>query len=213
MFNQNASMRWISKSGSAIYPIALFVGVLSLFILIEPSITPVAKALLPKPMDADGDCLPDIFEAIYGTNCYEVDSDSDGCPDGVEYAIGADPMNSYDSPVLEPGLKLAAYKNGEVLKLCFLMFPGDLRQIENFLFIMGYAEPYTDGPLMVQQLDLSALMPIILTQVTFTTFKGVVLGCLVVDVPMSIVEEFRPLSFGTAIKYSFFPDLLIDIVD
>jgi hypothetical protein len=49
--------------------------------------------LHPDELDTDGDGLPDLVEAVIGTDPNNADTDGDGIPDGVEVANGTNPLD------------------------------------------------------------------------------------------------------------------------
>ncbi len=51
--------------------------------------------------DADGDSLPDLVEAVYGTDESKTDTDGDGYTDGEEVRAGYDPLNALSSARLD----------------------------------------------------------------------------------------------------------------
>jgi len=95
---------------------------LACLFMLEPSSSSQAFAEIPTPKDKDNDMLPDAFEHILGTNYLVEDSDDDGIPDGVEYVMHSDPMDVDILPTVEPGMRMAVYQEGSLVKIAFLFF-------------------------------------------------------------------------------------------
>src|SRR3989344_1622981 len=72
----------------------------------EPSDAPLAfSGVCPDTwasgQDSDGDSLPDLVEAVYGTDENSTDTDGDGYMDGEEVRAGYDPLNALSSARLD----------------------------------------------------------------------------------------------------------------
>jgi hypothetical protein len=197
----------------AALPFLLLLGMISFLVVLEPSDGPVAHAALPKPADADNDVLPDTFEMIYGTNYLNPDSDGDGVPDGVEFAIRSRPLDPYDNPIIEPGIRLAVYQEGLTLKTAIIMFPSPIEFVENFDFVLAYPLYTGDDITGIHLLPLTDLLPFMLTQATSASYQGLVYTCYVMDVPMGVLYEYAPMSMGTAAKFRIDHSISKDVAD
>lgn len=213
MFNRVISIHGIKKPGFAFLPVIFFLGLISLVVVLEPSGTVVADAGLPKPNDADNDCLPDVFELIYGTEMYDPDSDSDGFPDGIEYTMNSKPMDPYTFPILKPGLRLAMYVENNTAKLCFLFFPGMLSGIEQFIFSVAYGQINGDSIEDIEIAELTPLIPFLITEATTCSYQGIVLSCVVIDIPVELLVQYAPMSFGCASKFQIDANIYADVID
>ncbi|MHC4944818.1 MAG: hypothetical protein ACYTG7_17525 [Planctomycetota bacterium] len=210
--NGYSRSRWQTQCVAAV-PIVMLLSVLSFLVVLEPSDGVVANAALPKPADADNDILPDTFELIFGTNYLNPDSDGDGVPDGVEFAMCSRPLDPFDNPVIEPGIRLAVYQEGLVLKTAIIMFPSPMEFIENFDFVIAYPLFAGDDITGFNMIPLTEVLPFMLTEATSSTFQGLTYSCYVMDLPMGILFEYAPLSLGTAAKFRIDDVISKDVAD
>ncbi|MCL4177578.1 MAG: Ig-like domain-containing protein [Verrucomicrobia bacterium] len=74
------------------------------FGIVVPNLSPQARYALPRfdllplgdeAIDRDQDGLPDVVEAVYGTDPARADTDGDGILDGAEIAQGTDPLGGF----------------------------------------------------------------------------------------------------------------------
>lgn len=196
-----------------------------LFMIQPPSVfdTSAGQAFagLPTPKDKDDDLLPDAFEEILGTNYMRVDSDEDGIPDGVEYVMRSDPLDPDILPTIEPGMRMALYQEGSLLKIAFYFFPGDVVYLNKFNFLIAYADsmPGDNSSIPPQQLNATELIPYVLSSTASTYYNGVKLTCYEIYFPKTTLKRYSPLSFGAAANYNFdlqspFTDVAdIDFID
>lgn len=202
---------------TAFHSIAVFSFLVLTVLVFGPSKGPEMDAALMRPLDADNDILPDAFEELLGTDKDNMDTDLDSVPDGVEYVLGSDPKDILSYPVLEPGMRVAAYQEDGYLKLCIIFFPGDLELLKDFYFTMAHGVYFPDRDLMINQYNLTPLISMMVMENQTITYQGINLTNYVVAIPGSVLTAYAPLSFGFAAKLLQVAPLYdvadIDIID
>lgn len=169
----------------------------ALLLLLPPGPQPLASITnFSFTKDTDKDALPDTFEILIGTSYLNPDTDGDGFIDGVEYILRSDPFDGASKPSYQPAVRIAAYKENQVINLQISFFPGDLDLLDAFTFKMAYLASGNYTPDSVPSLDLTNLMPYTVQQVSYVNFKGFLISSYVVSLPENLLEEVSPASFG-----------------
>lgn len=194
MFN-----KLINRHGKGLQTLLILACLFSLVMFFETYNPPAAKAYISLSPDQDNDVLPDPFEQIYGTKDYMADSDGDTYIDGIEYVLRSNPFDIQDFPVLEPGMRVAAYKVDQIIKLCVILFPGNLELLDKFVFFMTYGG-VENQPNGQSQIDLTSLIPMAISEFSYATFKGYLMMSIVFDIPESVIQDHAPLSIGIGVK-------------
>ncbi len=199
-------------------PLVLFC-MLAFVVVLQPSnfSLPGARSTVLNPIaDEDNDALPDAFEAIYGTSSSNPDNDGDGVLDGIEYVLGSNPLDPADCPVLTPGIRIAPYHDGDVVKLCMIFFPGEVKYINSFSFHFAYSQNFAPIPGKTGLIDLTGLIPFGVKEFSFVVYQGLLVTSYVVDFPDSLLEKYSPVSIGISsqiIGVSLFDILDINYID
>ena len=183
-----------------------------LFILLSTisSVQADANPIKASP-DQDQDVLPDLFEDLLGTCSTRADTDFDGVIDGVEYVLHSDPLDQADVPVLEPGMRIAAYQQGDCVKLCLIFFPGDMKLLESFVFYLGYGASGGTAPNGQGQLDFTSLIPLVISEVAIAQHNQFIVSNFVLDLPAGFIRDLAPLSVGVGAKMA--GESFVDIAD
>jgi hypothetical protein len=201
----------------AFHTIAVFSSLVVSVLVLGPVNGPEIDAALSQPADADNDILPDVLELLLGTKPYDMDTDGDTVPDGVEYVLHSDPNDGLSYPTLEPAMRVAAYLEDGYLKLCILFFPGNVEFLQDFCFNVAYGEYFPDRDLVVNQFNLTNLIPMMVMENEVITYKNIQLTSYVLAIPATVVNAYAPMSFGFAAKLLHVSPLYdvadIDIID
>ena len=184
------------------------VSLLAFFECFEPY---SANATPSMAYDEDHDILPNAFEMLHGLNYLNPDSDGDGIYDGIEYVLRSDPLDPEDHPVLEPGMRVAAYEVDGAIKFCMIFFPGDIQLLETFIFYAAYGVNTGNTDYMLHELDLTAMMPWALSNISMLECNGFLISSYTLDIPNSIISKFAPISIGVGSTIAQHPT--VDVLD
>src|SRR5262245_22435865 len=164
----------------------------------SPIAVPVAQASMSYAIDRDRDLLGDVFERHLGTNLHDPDTDADGIPDGFEYILRSDPLDSQSRPTLKPTLRMSACFSGGFLRITFYILPADVSELTAFAcFLLTGHQAGRQPPI-----DISAMVPTSVTEADMASYSGVCASAFTLAFPMSIIKRIAPVSIGMAAKIS-----------
>jgi len=172
--------------------------------------------------DADHDLLPDAFEDIFGTDRNDEDSDDDGFIDGAEYVLGSNPLDVLDVPSLVPSMRVAAYEDGNSIKLCLIFLPGNVGLVSSFTFNIAYGYTSSSPSTTGRTVDLSKYISSAVTDYSSkdvsiqptnsqSTARSILMTSYIITLPTMLIKDLAPVSIG--IGASMVDNSLTDVLD
>ena len=97
-------------------------------------------------------------------------------------------------------MRVAAYMEGNFLKLCIIFLPGDPDLLENFYIALAYGVVVPNRDLVISQYNLTPLVSVMVTEAAFSSYQGIMMSSYVISLPSGVLTNYTPLSLGFACK-------------
>ena len=87
-----------------------------------------------------------------------------------------------------------------MIKLSMVFFPGDAELLDSFVFYIAYGRWDGTSATTAATLNLTSLIPLAISEVSFTVFDGFLVSSYVVDLPENLIKDLGPVSIGIGAK-------------